>query len=809
MVQTMLGVFMGRSANTAAALGMCFALASTMMLGAPPTSAAEAAPRAAPALPPASPAPQSLTRAGDDVRVTGRMVVVADEDTDDTARDRLVRELRTHGAHRVDVVAPGEVPRASAGLLTVRLGPAERPDIAAALGGTAVPERAEGYALSVAGTGHGSRITLGGRDAAGQFYAVQTLRQLFVRAGGTAWKVAGARVSDFPSMPLRGTIEGFYGQPWTHAERLDQMDFYGDVKANTYIYAPKDDPYHRGKWREPYPADKLSELGELVRRATANHVRFTFAVSPGESICYSDAADREALKAKLQALYDLGTRAFSLPLDDISYTRWNCASDEETYGEPGRGAAARAQVDLLNDVQRTFVATHEGARPLQMVPTEYGDLTDTAYKQTLREALDPAVEVMWTGTDVVPPSITTEQADKASALFGRKVFVWDNYPVNDFGNTSGRLLLAPYDKREAGLSEHLSGIVANPMNQPYASKVAVFGTADFTWNDRAYDAGGNWRAAMSYLAGGDRKATDALLVLGDLEHLAPTFGATPWQPQAPELARRTGAFWQAWDRGDRDEAVRALRTYASAVEKAPATIRDRSVDEGFTVDAAPWLDATELWGRAMVTMLDALDARQAGDEEASDRLLAASHALQRQARAVRVDPPRNSWGRVQPKVGDGVLDTFLVQADVRLRLWDAAGGGENLALKGRASASSVEQDLERLAPGHVNDGLPGTRWASGYADDEWVQVELAAPARVSAVTLAWESACAREYTVRTSRDGVDWKTASTQRPDDCGDDVVRLSGDESVRFVRVQGVERRTTWGYSIHEMGVYGAPAS
>jgi hyaluronoglucosaminidase len=60
------------------------------------------------------------------------------------------------------------------------------------------------------------------------------------------------------------------------------------VKANTYIYAPKDDPYHRDKWREPYPADKLAELRDLVDRARANHVRFTFALSLGTSVCYSD-----------------------------------------------------------------------------------------------------------------------------------------------------------------------------------------------------------------------------------------------------------------------------------------------------------------------------------------------------------------------------------------------------------------------------------------------------------------------------------------------------------------------------------------
>ncbi|MEV6400013.1 beta-N-acetylglucosaminidase domain-containing protein [Streptomyces sp. NPDC051907] len=763
------------------------------------------------ALPAVSPNPQSLARTGDDVAVTGRVLVVADERTDAPARDRLMEYLTAHGASRVEVADPRRMPKPSPGRLTVLVGPAERPDIARALGRTPSPDRAEGYAITVSRGRHGAPdvVALGGHDGSGQFYAVQTLRQLFHRAGGGRSKISNVRVSDFPSMALRGTIEGFYGQPWTHAERLDQMDFYGDVKANTYIYAPKDDPYHRGKWRDPYPADKLDELGELVQRATANHVRFTFAVSPGESICYSDPADRTALKAKLQAMYDLGARAFSIPLDDISYTKWNCAADLRTYGAPGRAAAAAAQVDLLNDVQRNFVARHEGAQPLQTVPTEYGDLTDTAYKQKLRAALDPAVEVMWTGADVVPPSITNAQADAASRLFGRKVFVWDNYPVNDYGNTSGRLLLAPYDKREAGLSDHLSGIVANPMNQPYASKVAVFGAADFAWNDRAYQAGANWRRAMDYLAGGDRAATEAMLAFGDLEHLAPTFGATPWQSQAPRLAQEVADFWTAWDRGDRRDAVRALRAYARSIERAPAVIRGGAVQKGFTADAAPWLDATGLWGRAAVTMVDALDARDRGLKPQSDRLVAASRSLQAQARAVRIAPSRNTWGEVPPKVGDGVLDSFLVQADTRLALWDTAGGGQNLALAGAATASSVEQDLPQFAAAKVNDGSLGSRWSSGYSDDAWVQIALPAPARVAAVTLAWEGACASEYTLQTSVDGTAWTTVETVRPESCGNDVVRISSGDPVRYVRMQGVERKTAWGYSIYEFGVYGAPAA
>ena len=271
-----------------------------------------------------SPTPQHMARAGDDVRSPGGAELVVGDGTDKAARARVTEILRAHGVGDIDVrtKASGSAP------LTVLLGPGTRPDIAKALGETKVPEQDEGYALRAANR----TVALGGTDATGQFYAAQTLGQLIARG-----RIAGAEVSDFPAMALRGSIEGFYGPPWTEAERLDQMDFLGDTKANTYVYAPKDDPYHREKWREPYPADKLAELGKLVDRGDRQPRRFTFAVSPGGSICYSDPADVKALTVKLQALYDLGVRSFSVPLDDISYTKWNCDADQTKFGEPGRG----------------------------------------------------------------------------------------------------------------------------------------------------------------------------------------------------------------------------------------------------------------------------------------------------------------------------------------------------------------------------------------------------------------------------------------------------------------------------------------
>jgi hyaluronoglucosaminidase len=652
------------------------------------------------ALPAVTPTPRAARWIGPDATVTPTVSLVAGDGVDQRTTSLVTSVLTAAGAddvRRADDAGDG---------LTVRIGPIGDAAIARALAAVDldVPDDLppEGYALAAfvhddeagngedtqgedtegediedAGDGRPATVVLAADDPTGTFYAAQTLRQL--TGDGT---VAGVGIVDHPAMPLRGTIEGFYGSPWTHDERLDQLDFYGEHKLNTYVYAPKDDPYHRERWREPYPAAELDRLRELVERATANHVRFTFAVSPGVSICYSDPADTEALITKLQAVHDLGVRSFSVALDDIDHTRWNCDADAQTFGPASAEAAGRAQVQLLNAVQRDFVATRRGVHPLQMVPTEYRRTDDSPYRTVLRNDLDPQIEVMWTGTLVVPAEITVDQAAAAAQVFGRPTLIWDNTPVNDFPPTEGRLLLAPYARREPGLAAQVSGIVANPMNQAAASKVALVGVADFAWNDRDYDPARAHRAAASYLvrgpggpddvgredaaSGGSAEpdsdaVVDALLAFFDVEHLAPTSGEGISQPQAPVLAAELAAFRAAWDAGDQAGAVSGLRPYADRLADGPQLIRRGVADEAFVSDSGPWLDATELWGRALVATLDGLEARIQGDTGAADDRFAEVDDLVAQASAIRtIEGETRPQGPV--RVADGVLDEFLQQA---------------------------------------------------------------------------------------------------------------------------------------------------
>jgi len=521
-----------------------------------------------------------------------------------------------------------------------------------------IDNHTEGYTIASLPINKGALITLAGHDADGLFHAVQTFRQLVQRS-----VIPALVIKDHPAMPIRGTIEGFYGKPWSMADRTKHLNFLASVKANTYIYTPKDDPYARDRWREDYPVAILKELGVLVSTARRNHVNFVYAISPGPSICFSEPGDLKALERKFDALRKIGVHSFYVALDDIEYTKWNCELDKKTFGASGPEAAGIAQSKLLNALQASIKANDPTAPPLIMVPTEYYDAKESPYKAALRKHLAPQIVVQWTGTDVVPPSISIGDARAATKAFGRKTLLWDNYPVNDYGQTTGRLLLAPYARREAGLSAELTGVLSNPMNQEAPSRVAVTGVAAFGWNDKNYDAQRVWNAAARALANNDERATAALLTFFDTQHLAPTFGSQPWQEQAPRLKAVLDGVREAIADGDnsrRQLAITDLLKHADEFAGAPDIIRAGIIDTAFAQTSQPWLDAMQKWGRALQLTAAGLDAANRGSGAAkhyfanAKRLAAEAAAIETIPGATRFDGPI--------KIADGVLDTFVADA---------------------------------------------------------------------------------------------------------------------------------------------------
>ena len=334
-----------------------------------------------------------------------------------------------------------------------------------------IPQKAEGYYLKI----DDNNIVIAGADRRGLFYGVQTLLQL-VENG----KLPAVEITDYPDVPYRGVVEGFYGKPWSHMARLRQLEFYGRNKMNAYIYGPKDDPYHRTPdWRIPYPEEEAERMRELVQAATDNNVIFYWAIHPGQDIKWNDE-DRDNLLRKFEHMYQLGVRGFAVFFDDIS----------------GEGTKADKQAELLNYIDDNFIQTKHDVAPLIMCPTEYNKSwtkLEGGYLATLGERLNKDIHIMWTGDKVVE-TIDMETLDFVNPLIKRKAFIWWNFPVSDY--VQPHLLMGEVYGNGLDIKDDISAFVSNPMEYAEASKIAIQSIADYTWNMEAYDSRQSWLQAI-------------------------------------------------------------------------------------------------------------------------------------------------------------------------------------------------------------------------------------------------------------------------------------------------------------------------
>jgi hypothetical protein len=286
-------------------------------------------------------------------------------------------------------------------------------------------------------------------------------------------------IADYPSFGIRGIIEGFYGPPWSHRDRLDMLRFEGQHSLNTYIYAPKDDPYHRKLWREPYPSKQMKRLRELIAAARDNFVHFTFAISPGLSMVYSSDVEFRTLTRKLESVAQLGVTDFALLLDDVP---------QELVHPEDRArfkTLAEAHSYLINRLYDHLKSLSPQNR-LAVCPTTYtNEWGNRGYLRELGAGVNPEIPLEWTGTEVIPSTITAAQADEWGAYIRRKPLIWDNFPVND--NHPWRLILDPLRGRDAALATHVQGLFSNPMYQAHASMIPLQTVSDYLWNPTAYD----------------------------------------------------------------------------------------------------------------------------------------------------------------------------------------------------------------------------------------------------------------------------------------------------------------------------------
>ncbi|MWV44778.1 family 20 glycosylhydrolase [Paenibacillus sp. HJL G12] len=127
----------------------------------------------------------------------------------------------------------------------------------------------------------------------------------------------------------------------------------------------------------------------------------------------------------------------------------------------------------------------------------------------------------------------------------------------------------------------------------------------------------------------------------------------------------------------------------------------------------------------------------------------------------------------------------------------------NIAAHKPASASSIEvpQFKPELAFDENEDS--GSRWSSGYTDNEWLQVDLGQMTDIGKVIIKWENAYAKGYKIQVSDKGEQWRDVYATSAGVGGTEVIKFPT-EQARYVRMQGTKRSGTYGFSLYELEVY-----
>ena len=472
-------------------------------------------------------------------------------------------------------------------------------------------DKIDAYALSI----KNNTISIVGKDTDAVFYGLTTLKHMLNESQAPVLR--NVTVEDYAEIKNRGFIEGYYGNPWSNADRAELMRYGGDLKLTQYFFAPKDDPYHNKKWRELYPEEKLAEIRELARVGNQNKTRYVWTIHPfmNNRIRFGNDADYqkdlETIKAKFTQLMDVGVREFGILADD---------APSPVGGYNSYNRLMKDMTDWLTEKQ----ATYGGLRKeMIFVPGQYWGNGREDELKALNENLPTSTSMTLTGGKIwgeVSESFLSNLKNNLTAggKTYRPVSLWVNWPVTD--NSKQHLILGGGEKflHPNVDPSLLSGIMLNPMQQSEPSKIALFSEAQYAWKQ--------WKSeeeakkvndiAFNFVENGkftDSEASIAFRELGKHMINQNMDGRVVKLEESVELAPKLAAFMSKLKAGQDVSAEREGLRAEFAKLKAAAQLYKASGDEKMRAQIHYWLDNTIDQMDALSALLDGTEAIEKND----------------------------------------------------------------------------------------------------------------------------------------------------------------------------------------------------
>jgi len=398
---------------------------------------------------------------------------------------------------------------------------------------------------------------------------------------------------------IRGVIEGFYGKPWTHSERLDMLNFMAKAGMNTYFLAPKDEPGHRRSWQDARPSDELANLRELVSHSNNLGITFGSAVSPGQTITYSDPNELSALKGRLKQYLDLGINLVGVFFDDIP-DEFQSQSDAKSFS-----SFAQAHAYVGNELFDWLVQEYPTAK-LIICPTVYRGTGTEQYLVEIGSLLNPDIHLLWTGLQICSYRLDVRDALIFEESTKRKPLYWDNYPVNDVAMIH-ELHIGPLRAREAGLVGHSEGLLSNPMGQAEASKIPLWTIAEYLADPHSYDPEASWDRALIQVIPNERDR------LAFRSFARTSLGSCLNDNSSPEFSAALAEVAFNYRRHDVPAAVGILRSTAQEISEACSVLLGAEFSNKKLIsESVPWISDYQRGGQILQEVAENLAGLQNG-----------------------------------------------------------------------------------------------------------------------------------------------------------------------------------------------------